>query len=44
MPKESFSGARVLSFESRRAAEIATLISNFDGQQTVAPALREVPL
>jgi len=44
MPKASFSGARVLSFESRRAAEIATLISNFDGRPTVAPALREVPL
>ena len=44
MPKASFKGLRVLSLESRRAAEIATLIANFDGVPTVAPALREVPL
>jgi uroporphyrinogen-III synthase len=44
MPKASFNGLRVLSLESRRAAEIATLISNFGGTPTVAPALREVPL
>src|SRR4051812_36178302 len=42
--KPSFNGLRVLSFESRRATEIATLISNFGGRPTVAPALREVPL
>lgn len=44
MPKASFNGLRVLSLESRRAAEISTLISNFGGTPTVAPALREVPL
>jgi uroporphyrinogen-III synthase len=44
MPKSSFHGLRVLSLESRRAAEIATLISNFEGVPTVAPALREVPI
>ena len=44
MPKTSFNGLRVLSFESRRAAEIAQLIANFGGRPTVAPALREVPL
>lgn len=43
MAKASFNGLRVLSLESRRASEIATLISNFGGQPTVAPALREVP-
>src|SRR5205823_5714703 len=32
------------SFESRRAPEIAALISNFGGRPMVAPALREVPL
>jgi uroporphyrinogen-III synthase len=42
--KPSFDGMRVLALESRRAAEIATLISNFGGHPTVAPALREVPL
>src|SRR5262245_7163890 len=40
----SFGGRRVLSFESRRAAEIATLIANYSGRPIVAPALREVPL
>ena len=39
-----FAGLRVLGFESRRAAEMATLISTFGGQPLVAPALREVPL
>jgi uroporphyrinogen-III synthase len=43
-PKPSFNGMRVLALESRRATEIATLISNFGGQPTVAPALREIPL
>jgi uroporphyrinogen-III synthase len=40
----SYGGAAVLSFESRRAAEIAELIRNNDGVPFVAPALREVPL
>ena len=40
----SFHGLCVLSLESRRAAEIASLISTFGGQPLVAPALREVPL
>ena len=44
MAKPSFDGLRVLSFESRRATEIGTLISNFGGVPTVAPALQEVPL
>jgi len=44
MPAETFQGRRVLSFETRRAAETATLIERFGGQATVAPALREVPL
>ena len=38
------SGLRVLSFESRRAAEMAKLIANHGGQAIVAPSLREVPL
>lgn len=37
-----FNGLRVLSFESRRAQEIAQLIRNNGGEPIVAPALREV--
>jgi uroporphyrinogen-III synthase len=39
----SFGGRTVLSFESRRSAEIATLIENCGGRALVAPATREVP-
>ena len=35
---------RVVAFESRRAAEIATLIERNGGVPFVAPAMREVPL
>jgi uroporphyrinogen-III synthase len=38
-----FNGLRVLSFESRRAKEIAQLISNNGGAPVVAPSTREVP-
>jgi uroporphyrinogen-III synthase len=44
MATPSFQGRRVLALESRRAAEIATLIRNLDGDPRVAPALREVPI
>ena len=37
-------GLRVVSFESRRAAEMAKLIQNYGGQPLVAPSMREVPL
>jgi uroporphyrinogen-III synthase len=40
----SFGGAKVLSFESRRAAEMAELIRLNGGDPFVAPALIEVPL
>jgi uroporphyrinogen-III synthase len=39
-----FDGLRVLSLESRRATEIATLISKQGGQPFVAPSMREKPL
>jgi uroporphyrinogen-III synthase len=39
-----FAGLRVLSLESRRAAEMAKLIANYGGVATVAPSMREVPL
>jgi uroporphyrinogen-III synthase len=38
-----FAGRTVLSFESRRSSEIATLIENCGGRAMVAPATREVP-
>ena len=40
----SFAGKRVLSFESRRAAETAELIRRQGGEPFVAPSMREVPL
>lgn len=39
-----FKGLRVLSLESRRAAEMAELIRKQGGQPFVAPSMREVPL
>ena len=39
-----FDGLRVLSLESRRSAEIATLIRNQGGEAVVAPSMREVPV
>ena len=46
MPSESkgLSGLRVLSLESRRAAEMAKLIASYGGNPTVAPSMREVPI
>jgi uroporphyrinogen-III synthase len=42
--KCGFAGLRVLSLESRRAAEMAKLIASSGGKATVAPSMREVPL
>jgi uroporphyrinogen-III synthase len=39
-----FDGLRVLSLESRRANEIATLIRKQGGEAFVAPSMREMPL
>src|SRR5882762_4338094 len=39
-----FAGLRVLALESRRATELAKLISTYGGEPIVAPAMREVPL
>ena len=39
-----FEGLRVLALESRRAPELAKLISTYGGQPVVAPAMREIPL
>jgi uroporphyrinogen-III synthase len=40
----SFENRRVLTLESRRATEIATLITTFGGRPLSAPAMREVPI
>ena len=40
----SFGGLRVLSLESRRAAEMAQLIRKREGEPFVAPSMREAPL
>jgi uroporphyrinogen-III synthase len=39
-----FDGLEVVSFESRRAREMAALITNLGGMPRVAPSVREVPL
>ncbi|WP_104984434.1 uroporphyrinogen-III synthase [Sorangium cellulosum] len=39
-----FAGRRVISFESRRAAEMASLIQRHGGVPVTAPTLREVPI
>ena len=40
----NFGGLRVLTFESRRRSELASLITTYGGTPLLAPALREVPL
>ena len=40
----SFSGLRVVAFESRRAQEIGALIRKQGGEPFVAPSMREAPL
>jgi uroporphyrinogen-III synthase len=37
-------GLRVLILESRRARELASIVSSYGGQPVVAPSMREVPL
>src|SRR5919197_5608347 len=44
MSLPTFDGLCVLSLESRRASELATLIRTFGGRPLAARALREVPL
>ena len=41
---QTFNGLSVLTLESRRSTEQATLIARFGGRPIIAPALREVPL
>src|SRR6266852_7253272 len=41
---QAWNGLRVVSFESRRSAEMAELIRNYGGEPIQAPSMREVPL
>jgi uroporphyrinogen-III synthase len=43
-PRENLHGLRVVSFESRRAKEMAELIRRYGGEPNTAPSMREVPL
>jgi uroporphyrinogen-III synthase len=40
----SFNGARVLILESRRARELASIVTSYGGVPISAPSMREVPL
>jgi uroporphyrinogen-III synthase len=40
----SFNNRRVLILESRRAKEMASIVSSYGGQPIAAPSMREVPL
>jgi len=42
--KRGLTGLRVVSFESRRSAEVAELIRNHGGTPMQAPSMREIPL
>lgn len=43
-PEANFGSLRILSLESRRANEAATLIRTFGGEALIAPAMREIEL
>jgi uroporphyrinogen-III synthase len=43
-PENNLQGLKVVSFESRRAKEMAELIRRYGGEPIVAPSMREVPL
>ena len=43
-PSGSLAGLRVVSFESRRATEIAELVRRYGAEPVSAPAMRELPL
>ncbi len=43
-PPESFNGLAVAAFESRRADDMARLITKYGGNPHVSPSMREIPL
>lgn len=42
--KSSLEGLRIVSFESRRAIEMAEIIRSYGGESFIAPSMREIPL
>jgi len=42
--KTNLAGLKIVSFESRRAKEIAELVRRYGGQPITAPSMREIPL
>src|SRR5689334_21468099 len=42
--RAGFGGREVIAFESRRSAEIASIIESYGGRPRVAPSMREVPM
>jgi uroporphyrinogen-III synthase len=44
MANPSFNGLRVLSLESRRSREMASLIATYGGRPVEAPSMKEIPL
>ncbi len=42
--KSSLEGLRIVSFESRRATEMAEIIRSYGGESFIAPSMREIPL
>ncbi len=44
MTAPNFQGLRVLVLESRRARELASIVTSYGGQPLVAPSMREIPL
>src|SRR5215471_10804515 len=42
--RSNLQGLKVVSFESRRAKEMAELIRRYGGEPFVAPSMREIPL
>src|ERR1051326_4401602 len=42
--RASLRGLHVVSFESRRAKEMAELIRRYGGEPVIAPSMREIPL
>lgn len=41
--KSSLEGLRIVSFESRRAIEMAEIIRSYGGESFIAPSMREIP-
>jgi uroporphyrinogen-III synthase len=42
--RENLHGLKLITFESRRAQEMAELIRRYGGEPVIAPSTREVPL